>query len=175
MAVTSAEPRRRPPRPVECRSGLSHPRKAAWLRRGREPLHGLLRAVTEYRVACATLMQGGVPMSARHTLDLLGETLRDLAPLVAAAVQALDKPGTRALRRKLDGAFHYVLGQNGTCGAWNPRKASGTRYGSRCRAMSGRLRYGRGVSHSRRARLARPRHRRRHHGACIREHVVTLR
>lgn len=53
-------------------------------------------------------------MSARHTLDLLGETLRALAPLVAAAVQALDKPGTRALRRKLDGEFHYVLGQYGT-------------------------------------------------------------
>lgn len=53
-------------------------------------------------------------MSARHTLDLLGETLRDLAPLVAAAVQALDKPGTRALRRKLDGEFHYALGTYGT-------------------------------------------------------------
>lgn len=53
-------------------------------------------------------------MSARHTLDLLGETLRDLAPLVAAAVQALDKPGTRALRRKLDGEFHYALGHYGT-------------------------------------------------------------
>jgi hypothetical protein len=53
-------------------------------------------------------------MSARHTLDLLGETLRDLAPLVAAAVQALDKPGTRSLRRKLDGEFHYALGHYGT-------------------------------------------------------------
>ena len=53
-------------------------------------------------------------MSARHTLNLLGETLRDLAPLVAAAVQALDKPGTRALRRKLDGEFHYLMGHYGT-------------------------------------------------------------
>jgi len=48
-------------------------------------------------------------MSARHTLDLLGEALRDLAPLVAAAVQALDKPGTRALRRKLDAQVHMVV------------------------------------------------------------------
>jgi len=53
-------------------------------------------------------------MSARHTLDLLGETLRDLAPLVAAAVQALDRPGTRSLRRKLDREFHYALGHFGT-------------------------------------------------------------
>lgn len=53
-------------------------------------------------------------MSARHTLGLLGETLRDLAPLVAAAVQALDKPGTRGLRRKLDREFHYALGHFGT-------------------------------------------------------------
>ncbi len=48
-------------------------------------------------------------MSARHTLGLLGETLRDLAPLVAAAVQALDKPGTRALRRKLDDKVHFAV------------------------------------------------------------------
>lgn len=48
-------------------------------------------------------------MSARHTLDLLSETLRDLAPLVAAAVQALDKPGTRALRRKIDDKFHFAV------------------------------------------------------------------
>ena len=53
-------------------------------------------------------------MSARHDLDLLGEALRDLAPLVAAAVQALDKPGTRGLRRKLDREFHYALGHYGT-------------------------------------------------------------
>lgn len=45
--------------PWQCRSGLSHPRKAAWLRRRRELLHGLLRAVTEYRAARATLAQGG--------------------------------------------------------------------------------------------------------------------
>lgn len=53
-------------------------------------------------------------MSARHTLDLLGETLRDLAPLVAAAVKALDKPGTRGLRRKLDSEFSHALGHYGT-------------------------------------------------------------
>lgn len=53
-------------------------------------------------------------MSARHTLDLLGETLRDLAPLVAAAVEALDKPGTRGLRRKLDGEFHFLVRGYGT-------------------------------------------------------------
>lgn len=53
-------------------------------------------------------------MSPRHTLDLLGETLRDLAPLVAAAVKALDQPGTRGLRRKLDGEFHLALGHYGT-------------------------------------------------------------
>ena len=53
-------------------------------------------------------------MSAGYTLDLMGETLRDLAPLVAAAVKALDQPGTRALRRKLDGEFHYLMGHYGT-------------------------------------------------------------
>lgn len=53
-------------------------------------------------------------MSARHTLDLMGKTLRDLAPLVAAAVQALDKPGTRGLRRKLDGEFHFLVRGYGT-------------------------------------------------------------
>lgn len=53
-------------------------------------------------------------MSARHTLDLLGEALRDLAPLVAAAVKALDQPGTRGLRRKLDGEFNVAVGHYGT-------------------------------------------------------------
>lgn len=48
-------------------------------------------------------------MSAHHTIDLLGKVLRDLAPLVTAAVQALDKPGSRALRRKLDGKFHFAV------------------------------------------------------------------
>ncbi len=55
-------------------------------------------------------------MSARHTLDLLGETLRDLAPLVAAAVKALDKPGTRALRRKIDDKFHFAVTCYGVVG-----------------------------------------------------------
>lgn len=58
-------------------------------------------------------------MSAPHTLDLLGETLRDLAPLVAAAVQALDKPGTRALRRKLDDKFHFAVTVYGILGREN--------------------------------------------------------
>lgn len=53
-------------------------------------------------------------MSARHTLDLLGETLRDLAPLVAAAVKALDQPGTRGLRRKLDSEFNHAVSHYGT-------------------------------------------------------------
>lgn len=53
-------------------------------------------------------------MSAGYTFDLMGKTLQDLAPLVAAAVKALDQPGTRALRRKLDGEFHYLLGHYGT-------------------------------------------------------------
>jgi hypothetical protein len=53
-------------------------------------------------------------MSARHTLDVLGEALRDLAPLVTAAVAALDQPGTRGLRRKLDGEFHFLVRCYGT-------------------------------------------------------------
>lgn len=53
-------------------------------------------------------------MSARSTLDMMGEALRDLAPLVAAAVKALDQPGTRGLRRKLDGRFHYLVHGYGT-------------------------------------------------------------
>jgi hypothetical protein len=48
-------------------------------------------------------------MSAHHAIDLLGKALRDLAPLVTAAVQALDKPGSRALRRKLDGRFNFAV------------------------------------------------------------------
>jgi len=53
-------------------------------------------------------------MSARYTLDLMGDALRDLAPLVVAAVKALDRPGTRGLRRKLDGEFHFLVGHYGT-------------------------------------------------------------
>lgn len=45
--------------PWECWSGLSRSRKAAWLRRRRELLHGLLRAAAEYRAARAGLVQGG--------------------------------------------------------------------------------------------------------------------
>lgn len=40
--------------------------------------------------------------------------LRELVPLAEAAVQALDKPGTRALRRKLDAQLHMVVHVYGT-------------------------------------------------------------
>ena len=52
-------------------------------------------------------------MSNCYALDLMGKTLHDLAPLVLAAVTALDKPGTRGLRRKLDGEFHFLVGHYG--------------------------------------------------------------
>ncbi|MGQ3300174.1 hypothetical protein [Reyranella sp.] len=45
--------------PWESWSGLSRPRKAVWLRRRRELLHGLLKAISEYRAARAALLQGG--------------------------------------------------------------------------------------------------------------------
>lgn len=45
--------------PWEVWTGFSRPRKAVWLRRRRELLHGLLRAVGEYRAARAALAQGG--------------------------------------------------------------------------------------------------------------------
>lgn len=44
-----------------------------------------------------------------HFLGLLAEDLNKLVPLVAAAVQALDKPGSRALRRKLDAEFNCAV------------------------------------------------------------------
>lgn len=44
----------------------------------------------------------------------LGDYLRELSPLAEAAVQALDKPGTRALRRKLDAQVHMVVHIYGT-------------------------------------------------------------
>lgn len=37
-----------------------------------------------------------------HLRAWVGDNLRDLLPLISEAVQALDKPGTRALRRKID-------------------------------------------------------------------------
>lgn len=49
-----------------------------------------------------------------YTFSLIGKTLQDLAPLVAAAIAALDRPGTRSLRRKLDGEFHFLVGCYGT-------------------------------------------------------------
>jgi len=53
-------------------------------------------------------------VSAHHTRDLLGDALQTLAPLVAAAVEALDVPGARSLRRKLDREFHAAIGHYGT-------------------------------------------------------------
>lgn len=48
-----------------------------------------------------------------HTLKVLGDTLAELAPLMEEAMRALDKPGTRALRRKIDGSFHFAVGSYG--------------------------------------------------------------
>lgn len=45
--------------PWECWTGFSRARKAVWLRRRRELLHGLLKAVGDYRAARAALVQGG--------------------------------------------------------------------------------------------------------------------
>lgn len=49
-----------------------------------------------------------------HTLSVLGKTLADLVPLVEEAVRLLDKPGTRALRRKIDKEFHFAVGVFGS-------------------------------------------------------------
>lgn len=49
-----------------------------------------------------------------HTLNVLGKTLADLVPLVEEAVRLLDKPGTRALRRKIDKEFHFAVGVFGS-------------------------------------------------------------
>lgn len=46
--------------PWECWTVFSRPRKAQWLRRRRELLHGLLRAVGDYRAARGALAEGGV-------------------------------------------------------------------------------------------------------------------
>lgn len=48
-----------------------------------------------------------------HTLNVLGSALADLVPLIEEAVRLLDKPGTRALRRKLDKDFHFAVGAFG--------------------------------------------------------------
>ena len=53
-------------------------------------------------------------MRDQHTLDLLGKTLGELSPLIEEAVRVLDQPGTRALRRKLDGKFHFAVFIYGT-------------------------------------------------------------
>lgn len=44
----------------------------------------------------------------------LGKDLRDLIPLIEAALVVLDKPGTRALRSKIDKGFHCVVWGYGT-------------------------------------------------------------
>lgn len=48
-----------------------------------------------------------------YHLMLLGRLLGELSPLITEALQALDKPGTRALRRKIDGKFHFAVGVYG--------------------------------------------------------------
>lgn len=49
-----------------------------------------------------------------YTFRLLGNTLKELAPLIEEAMRVLDKPGTRVLRRKIDGKFHFAVGVYGT-------------------------------------------------------------
>jgi len=44
-----------------------------------------------------------------HFFRVMDKNLRDLVPLIKAAVQALDRPGNRALRRKLDSGFHVAV------------------------------------------------------------------
>ncbi len=53
-------------------------------------------------------------MRDQHTLDLLGKTLGELSPMIEEAVRVLNQPGTRALRRKLDGKFHFAVFIYGT-------------------------------------------------------------
>jgi hypothetical protein len=48
-----------------------------------------------------------------YDVKLLGSVLGELSPLITEALQALDKPGTRALRRKIDGKFHFAVGVYG--------------------------------------------------------------
>ena len=45
-----------------------------------------------------------------HFMRVLGKYLRELAPLIKAAVQVLDQKGSRALRYKLDRDFHAAMG-----------------------------------------------------------------
>ena len=49
-----------------------------------------------------------------YDLALLGKSLSALSPLITAALQILDKPGTRALRRKIDGEFNLAVHTVGT-------------------------------------------------------------
>lgn len=48
-------------------------------------------------------------MSHENMMRCLGDELRELVPLIAEAVRALDKPGSRALRRKIDSAFNCAV------------------------------------------------------------------
>lgn len=48
-------------------------------------------------------------MSRDDQMRHLANDLRELIPLITEAVLALDKPGRRSLRRKLDGAFNSAI------------------------------------------------------------------
>ncbi len=48
-----------------------------------------------------------------YDVKLLGSVLGELSPLITEALHALNKPGTRALRRKIDGKFHFAVGVYG--------------------------------------------------------------
>lgn len=45
-----------------------------------------------------------------HLFTLLGKTLNELSPLIETAMRALDRPGSRALRYKIDRDFHFAVG-----------------------------------------------------------------
>ena len=45
-----------------------------------------------------------------HYFTLLGKTLSELSPLLDSAMRALDRPGSRALRYKIDRDFHFAVG-----------------------------------------------------------------
>jgi len=56
-------------------------------------------------------------MSRDSQMRSLGDDLRELVPLITEAVLALDKPGSRALRRKIDSAFNSAVHSYNA--AWN--------------------------------------------------------
>lgn len=49
-----------------------------------------------------------------HFEICLGKDIQDLIPLISEALAVLDKPGTRALRRKIDKAMNSVVWGYGT-------------------------------------------------------------